>query len=578
MNKKKYKINKYRDDMNIQNENLFNEFAYKEENPRQQQQTKKITLKHKNLLNSFEHIAFKKEPEPHPEEIEVSSIEIPVAVLLETSQTEIPVAVLIEEYTTPPPPTTTSPIKNVGILPGTEEPQLSKEQTEALNMFKSGKNIFITGPGGTGKTRLIQEFVKHAKEINKRCQVTALTGCASILLGENATTIHSWSGILLGKDEKQKILKKIIKSTSYQSWKTTDILVIDEISMMSQKIFELLNYIGKKLLNPNLPFGGIQIVFSGDFYQLGPIGENDNPESQNFCFESKEWIEVFPRENHIELKTIFRQTDPTYIKILSQVRKGYLDEENINILKQYVNRQDKPELLPILFPVKSRTNYINQIMFDKIQEPIQEFKMNTKYDNETYIHTGKLIPYEIYKKCMELTPIQKEKEIEKLSKNSNCETLIKLKKGAVVMCTANINLENGICNGSQGIILDFVGNKPRVKFENGLILTMPLNHWQSEEYPLLSVGQYPLCLCWALTIHKIQGTTLKKAQIDIGNTIFEDGQSYVALSRLQSLDGLFLTSFSPNKIRANDKVKEFYANLLAPFDKTRFATQEQVGF
>lgn len=536
--------------MNISNENPFNEFA--------SQKIKKITLKQKKILASFNGLKKEQSSQENDQpEIQVSPIEIPVAELLETTQIEIPVAVPIQEYTTTPDPEPNQ-IKPGGIFPEPEpETQLSVEQTEALNMFKSGKNIFITGPGGTGKTRLIHEFVKHTKEIRKNCQVCALTGCASILLGGNATTIHSWSGILLAKDEKQRILKKIIKSASYQSWKTTDILVIDEVSMMSQHIFELLNYIGKKILNPKLPFGGIQIVFSGDFYQLGPIGENNKPETQNFCFESNEWFEVFSRENHIELKTIFRQTDPTYIKILSQVRKGELDEENINILKKYVNRQDKPEILPILFPVKSRTNYINQIMFDKIQEPVYEFPMNKKTDNETYIHSGKLIPYEIYKKCMELTFEEKEKEIEKLSKNSNCESVIKLKKGAVVMCTANINLENGICNGSQGIILDFVGNKPRVKFENGFIMTMPLNHWQSEDYPLLSVGQYPLCLCWALTIHKIQGTTLQKAQIDIGNTIFEDGQSYVALSRLQSLDGLFLTSFSPNKIRANDKVKEF---------------------
>jgi ATP-dependent DNA helicase PIF1 len=126
-------------------------------------------------------------------------------------------------------------------------------------------------------------------------------------------------------------------------------------------------------------------------------------------------------------------------------------------------------------------------------------------------------------------------------------------------------MDNGICNGSQGIVIDIIENGPTpnpiVKFSNGIIKRISPHYWQSEDYPTLAVGQYPLCLAWALTIHKIQGATLSMAEIDIGRSIFEYGQTYVALSRIQSLEGLYLSAFNPNKIRANPIVKEFYANI-----------------
>ena len=161
--------------------------------------------------------------------------------------------------------------------------------------------------------------------------------------------------------------------------------------------------------------------------------------------------------------------------------------------------------------------------------------------------------------------MEREREIDLMMMSNNMPKTLDLKVGAAVMCTANLDLDKGICNGSQGVVVEILGTgphrQPKVKFTNGVIFLMPVHFVQSDEYPTLAIGQIPLTLAWALTIHKIQGATLAMAQMDIGQTIFEYGQTYVALSRIQSLDGLYLSSFEPGRIRANPKVQDFYGNL-----------------
>jgi ATP-dependent exoDNAse (exonuclease V) alpha subunit len=136
---------------------------------------------------------------------------------------------------------------------------------------------------------------------------------------------------------------------------------------------------------------------------------------------------------------------------------------------------------------------------------------------------------------------------------------ISLKKGAFVMCTRN--LSSKICNGSQGVITDFIMGKPQVTFTNGTVSIIDPHEFQHSEFPSIVVKQYPLCLAWAMTIHKIQGSTLDCAAIDIGQTVFEYGQTYVALSRVRSLEGLYLLNFNASKIRANPKVVAFYKSV-----------------
>jgi len=443
---------------------------------------------------------------------------------------------------------------------------LSPEQQHALEYFIQGQNIFITGPGGTGKTHLIKEFLRHASIIEKKIQVCALTGCASVLLGSIARTIHSWSGIKLAKGPIEKIIQSVLKNRcTMKEWRSVQILIIDEVSMMSLKIFRLLNELGKIIRKNPRPFGGIQLVFSGDFYQLGPIGDNLDPETAQFCFEHPDWFQIFPKQNHVMLKTIFRQNDPTYIEILAEVRQGNISDKNIEILQGYIKREYKEEdhnncVLTKLFPVRSKADYINKIMFEKIEEPLETFTMAVNRNCTLYIDTGKAIDPLVLEKCHRMSFAEKEFELEQLIHNNTLPQKLELKKGSAVMCTANIDMENGICNGSQGMIVDFIGETrlPKVKFTNGIEKVIGCHYIQCDEYPCLTIAQYPLCLAWALTIHKIQGATLDMAQIDIGQAIFEYGQTYVALSRIKSLEGLYLSSFYPHRIKANPKVTEFY--------------------
>ena len=165
-------------------------------------------------------------------------------------------------------------------------------------------------------------------------------------------------------------------------------------------------------------------------------------------------------------------------------------------------------------------------------------------------------------KCEALTKPEREYEMRNLLATTNYTEELRLKKGCVVMCTTNLDLDHNICNGSQGIIIGFSDKqRPIVRFANHSVRTMDPQYRQSDEYPSLAIAQIPLCLAWGLTIHKIQGATLEKAEMDIGQSIFECGQTYVALSRIKSLEGLSLSAFQPENIRANARALSFYNEL-----------------
>ena len=455
---------------------------------------------------------------------------------------------------------------------------LSIEQECALQQFEDDDNLFITGEGGTGKTLLIRHLVYSAKRHGKKIQVCALTGCAALLLECNARTIHSWSGIKLGRGEVNDIIGDIFNNHKARgAWKTTDVLIVDEVSMMSAHIFELLDTVGRRVRGSRLPFGGMQVVFVGDFFQLPPVSKGglENAEGK-FCFESDRWLATFPMDNHIVLNTMFRQNDSVFRRILKNVRMGKITDEDIDVLNKCVNRSFDLDahqgVVPAkLFPTKNKVDAINAKMFAALDGIMHEFSAIQKTDCTSMMDgSTKALSSTVLGRCKRLLTKQKTTyELESLLNNSPCMQILCLKRGANVMCTVNLDLDRGICNGSLGTVIDFTSVvegvtetlRPVVRFSNGVVTTIPMKYWQSEEFPTVAVGQFPLTLAWAMTIHKIQGATLSMAEIDVGGGIFECGQTYVALSRVRDLDGLYLSKFDSTKIKSSLRVRKFYNSI-----------------
>lgn len=445
--------------------------------------------------------------------------------------------------------------------------QLSLEQQHAFTKYRLGYNLFITGSGGTGKSYLIKTIKKDLESRGIKHAVCALTGCAAVLLNCYAKTIHSWSGIGLGVGTKEEIVDKAIRNKrATTNWKTTQVLIVDEISMMSLKVFEAIEQIAKCAKRQYLrPFGGMQVIFIGDFYQLPPVKDSQ------FCFESPLWGDTFNPENHIHLKTLYRQTDPEYIRILTEVRDGVLTEESLAALTVRLNTKYDPAknngIVPTkLFPRNADADRVNQTMYAKLVETEEKYELKTVNNLRMFNETSLPIPLDIMTKCVELKDEEVEQQMKLFCENSNLTQTLSLKKGAIVMCLANLDTDAGICNGSQGIVVDFVSNAqnmkcPVVKFLNGVVMMIQPRVYQHGDYPKFGVVQLPLRLAWAFTIHKSQGVTLDIAEIDIGSSIFEFGQTYVALSRIRSLNGLYLSSFNPRKIKTNPTVSAFYKTI-----------------
>ena len=440
--------------------------------------------------------------------------------------------------------------------------QLTDEQYLAFEEFKAGHNLFITGPGGVGKSFLINLFVMHCNQVGKNVQVCALTGCAAILLGLHAKTIHSWSGIHYCKGPKDDIIKRVNKSWPIKSrWKKTRVLIIDEVSMMSKKMLIILEELGRRIRNQPSPFGGIQVVFCGDFYQLPPVCK-DRSDDSLFCFEAPVWKKLFALDKHIQLTKIFRQKDPRYLELLAEIREGTISGDNIQLLRERIE-VTKPENITQLFPLRASVDHVNKTKYSELANQETTYALVPNYNMERYCRTGAQIDSDKLRKCRGLNEEQRGRELERLYKQANCMKKLTLKKGTYIMCIANIALEQGIANGTQGIVEDFVGvdNAPLIRFNNGTVKTLSRYCWQSEDYPTIGFKQYPVVLAWATTIHKMQGSSLEQAIMDLGSNVFEAGQIYVGLSRVKSLEGLYLTKFNPRVIKTNPKVREFYRQL-----------------
>ena len=426
--------------------------------------------------------------------------------------------------------------------------ELSSEQKIVFDKYLARENIFISGPAGVGKGKIIQEIYKHAIENKKRIQVCALTGCAALLLNCKAKTIHSWSGIGIANGYKEDIVERVANNfQKSKNWKSVDILIIDEISMMSLKIFEILNEIAIKVKKRDKIFGGMQIILSGDFYQLPPVGNPLEIETTQFCFESPLWNQMFTKQNSILLVKIFRQNDEKFLKILNEIRDGKMFRSSVNLLKERIGKKVESHIQPTkLFPRRFQVDTYNKMEMDKLSG--DDYLFCLSYEME--------IPMkEKYSKD------QIQRELETIENSLISHKELQLKVGSQVMYTINSETPQGfqLCNGSRGVVTSFnVSGFPIVKFQDGFEIPIEPHIWSSETIPGIGVKHLPLILAWGISIHKSQGMSIDCAEIDVGSDIFECGQTYVALSRVKSLEGLYLTSLDISKIKMNSKVKDFY--------------------
>lgn len=422
-------------------------------------------------------------------------------------------------------------------------------QKRAIHLAQEGRSIFLTGSAGTGKSFTVQNMVRVLRNQGKTVEETAMTGCAAILLSPRARTLHSWAGVGLAREELDDLEMKIRRNkNSLRRWKSTDVLIIDEVSMLGPTLFEKLEALGRRLRrSPQTFFGGLKVILVGDFFQLPPV---DDPK---FLFESSVYREGI--KDVVELKTVYRQkNDMEWYNVLQNVRRGTLISDDIDLLRSRttsVQTQTPATTMTTLFPVNRKVDFMNDFELDRLGSTIHEFP-------SMVIHRGREVSDEQIKMWRSRLGVNEEP--------------LRLAIGAQVMLTYNLSLEQGLVNGSQGVITGFTdGDKkiPLVRFLNRPmappleIHLMEISNAEEEKDDHFKVVfQYvPLRLAWALSIHKVQGCNLDTADMDLGSQIFEYGQVYVALSRIRTLQGVFLRNLDVTKIQANPLVQEYYKQL-----------------
>ncbi len=420
---------------------------------------------------------------------------------------------------------------------------LNEKQKEAFNEMKDGQNIFITGPGGSGKSHVIKIFVNYYKDNieddENKLYITSSTGLSSLLI--NSITINNYAGIATGDKDIDYYVKNINKKKVVRErWRNTKILIIDEISMINSNLFEKLDIIAQKVRKIKQPFGGIQLILSGDFLQLPPV------KSDEFCYESFSWDITINKI--IYLDKIIRQTNNKFQNILNKIRIGIIDEDVIKTLEECRNRklENKDGIIPtLLFSKKMMVKEYNDKKLDElIKKNIQSFEYNSEYIFGSRVKD-----------------IVKDDYIKLINSQFNIDDRITLTKYSQVMLTVN-NPEEGLANGSRGIIIDFNDSNPIVQFLNGKVLEIKKKDYKMEDTKdNIIKRQIPLIHAWAITIHKAQGMSLEYIQTDIGKSIFEYGQAYVVLSRIRDIEGLSLIDIDYSKIKANPKIIDFYKSL-----------------
>lgn len=418
------------------------------------------------------------------------------------------------------------------------------KQNTALKLLKSGKNIFITGSAGTGKTYLLTLYTQYLKERRVYPTVVAPTGIAASHLG--GQTIHSFFalGIRETIDESyvEFLMEKKYLKTRFSKLK---LLVIDEISMVSPELFTAMDLILRGFKEKDAPFGGIQVIISGDFFQLPPVSKT--AKEQRFAWQSQSWRELALQTCYLEEK--FRQDDSRLIQILDDIRLGAISKHSETLL------QSRHEA-KLSTPTPTRL-YTHNVDVDRIN---QEELVKLEGEEKHFVcdHKGS------------------EKNIEKIFKSSLVLEKLVLKKGAVVICIKN-NAEEGYVNGTTGVVQSFspIDNMPIIITTEGKKIKLDLEEWSLENESgkvIATVSQVPLRLAWAITIHKSQGMTLDAAEIDLSKT-FETGQGYVALSRIRNIEGLRLMGLNTMALRVDPLILHVDARIKQASQKANDAIE-----
>ena len=430
--------------------------------------------------------------------------------------------------------------------------QLNSDQQAALEAVQRGENIFLTGPAGSGKSTLVAAIVRWAIANRKVCDVTAMTGCAALLLGVKAKTLHSWAAIGLGRGTAEQLATDILKSTyAKKRWKRADILIIDEISMMSPELFEKLNSVGKRVRGGTKPWGGLQLILCGDFYQLPPVVREPVAAVGKYAFDAPAWKAA--NLTPVLLTRIERQTDHVFQTLLNEARVGQLSDTSIQILKsrQGLNWKEQQIRPTLLFSRNADVDSINAANLSALGKPLRTYDAHTvleppEDDPAMEIPKGDLL----------------ERLVTRMDADSSYVSRLELCEGCQVMLVYNMDMEKGLVNGSRGVIVGFrADGAPFVQFLRGDPVAIPYNDWTCNDCPALKRRQLPLRVAYAVTIHKSQGATLDCALVDIGTSTFECGQAYVALSRVRDLESLYVWNFNPARVMADRRVVEFYQSL-----------------